>query len=83
MRLLVDLELTNDLRYNVLVERKGFAFFVVLEYENLPNFCSSCNTIGHNLNNFKRRVYKTDNIIGKQNVREEIVHYEVDKDLQK
>jgi hypothetical protein len=33
--------------YQVLVERKGYAFFVDLEYENLPEFCTHCNIIGH------------------------------------
>jgi len=31
----------------VLVERKGFAFFVEFEYENMPDFCSYCKKIGH------------------------------------
>lgn len=66
MRVLVDLELTNDLRYKVLVERKGFSFFVELEYENLPEFCSSHNIIGHNLTNCKRGVEKNDNGTGTQ-----------------
>jgi hypothetical protein len=36
------------------VERKGYTFFVELEYENLPEFCSNCNFIGHNIENFKK-----------------------------
>jgi hypothetical protein len=46
-RVLVDIYLTTTLRYKVLVERKGFAFFVELGYENLPNFCDKCKIIGH------------------------------------
>lgn len=37
------------LHYRVLVERKGFAFFVDLDYENLPEFCTHCNMVGHYL----------------------------------
>ncbi|MCH93483.1 hypothetical protein A2U01_0014435, partial [Trifolium medium] len=48
-RVLIDMDLTQTLRYKVLVERKGFAFFVDLEYENLPEFCSNCKIIGHHV----------------------------------
>ena len=49
-RVLVDLDLTKELKHEVLVERKGFAFFVELEYENLPAFCDYCKLVGHNIN---------------------------------
>jgi hypothetical protein len=39
-RVLVDLDISQPLRYQVLVERKGFAFFVNLDYENVLDFCS-------------------------------------------
>lgn len=48
--------MSNELGYKVLVERKGFAFFVEIGYKNLPEFCSNCNMIGHNLSNCKRMV---------------------------
>jgi len=46
-RVLVDVDLSQDLRYKVLVERKNYAFFVNFEYENLPNYSIHCNKIGH------------------------------------
>jgi hypothetical protein len=46
-RVLVDMDLKTNLRYKVLVERKDFAFFVDLEYENMPDFCDNCMVIGH------------------------------------
>lgn len=48
-RVLVDMDITKDLRYNVLVERKGYAFFVELEYENLPDYCVHCKKIRHDV----------------------------------
>jgi hypothetical protein len=54
-RVLVDVDLAQDLVYKILVERKGFAFFVDVEYENLPPYCDHCNFIGHKFENCKRR----------------------------
>jgi hypothetical protein len=54
-RVLVDVNMTQELRYRVLVERKGFAFFVDIEYENLPDFCDNCNIIGHKIDNCKKK----------------------------
>jgi hypothetical protein len=50
-RVLIDIDLLQPLRYNLLVERKGFAFFVDLEYEHVPDFCSECKMIGHSIDN--------------------------------
>ncbi|MCI13537.1 hypothetical protein A2U01_0034655, partial [Trifolium medium] len=52
-RVLVDLDLSQTLRYKVLVERKGFAFYVEMDYENLPPFCNHCNMVGHYLESCK------------------------------
>ncbi|XP_019414619.1 PREDICTED: uncharacterized protein LOC109326388 [Lupinus angustifolius] len=46
-RVLVELNLKTNLPEQILVEREGFAFFVSIKYENLPNFCQGCQTIGH------------------------------------
>jgi hypothetical protein len=48
------------------VERKGFAFFVDLDYENLPDFCTHCNIVGHyvgickNLQNHENVIKNTE-----------------------
>lgn len=61
VRVLVDMDVTRDLRYKILVERGGFKFLVELAYENLANFCTHCKKIGHyvdickNLNKDKAR----------------------------
>jgi hypothetical protein len=52
-RVLVDMDISQPLRYKVLVERVGFAFYVDLEYENLPPFCNHCKMVGHYLENCK------------------------------
>jgi hypothetical protein len=53
-RVLVDIDLLQPLRYKLLVERKGYAFFVELEYEYIPNFCHGCKVIGHNFDQCKK-----------------------------
>ncbi|MCH81555.1 hypothetical protein A2U01_0002345, partial [Trifolium medium] len=55
VRVLVDIDLLQPLRYKLLVERKGFAFFVDLDYEHIPDFCNNCKVIGHQIENCKRR----------------------------
>jgi hypothetical protein len=49
VRVLVNMDVTQSLRYKVLVERKGYVFFVDLDYENIPDFCTNCKKIGHYL----------------------------------
>jgi len=46
---LVDLDLSKDIFYEILIEREGFAFPVAIEYEGLPEFCTHCTSIGHNV----------------------------------
>jgi hypothetical protein len=54
VRVLVDIDLLQPLRYKLLVERKGFAFFVDFEYEHIPDFCNDCKMIGQSFENCKR-----------------------------
>jgi len=48
-RVLVDIDLLSPLPDHLLVERPDFAFVVDVEYEWLPQFCSHCKMIGHEL----------------------------------
>jgi hypothetical protein len=66
VRVLVDMDLSQTLRYKVLVERKGFAFFVELDYENLPHFCSHCKVIGHHVGNCKKLKFVEEAKIDKE-----------------
>jgi len=54
-RVLVYIDLAQDLKYEVLVERKGYAFVVEFEYENLPEFCDYCKTVSHNVSVCRKR----------------------------
>ena len=53
-RILVDLDLSKKIFYEVMVEREGFAFPVSIEYEGLPDFCTHCHSIGYNINSCRR-----------------------------
>ncbi|XP_019435165.1 PREDICTED: uncharacterized protein LOC109341678 [Lupinus angustifolius] len=53
-RILVDIDLKGSLPNQILVEREGFAFFVYIEYEKLPEFCSGCQSIGHLISQYRR-----------------------------
>lgn len=55
VRVLVDLDLTKDLLYKILVERVGFVFFVNIEYERIPEFCNFRSCIGHSTNSCKKK----------------------------
>lgn len=54
-RVLIDLNLNDALCHRILVEMTRYAFFVDIEYENLPEFCSYCNCIGHYFDICKRK----------------------------
>lgn len=44
----------------IMVERENFAFFVYLDYENLPAFCDFCHIIGHDISNCSSQKKKKD-----------------------
>ena len=46
-QILVDIDLSKHIFEEVMVEREGYAFYVPVVYERLPEFCSICYTIGH------------------------------------
>lgn len=60
-RVLIDIDLEKERLYRVLVERKGFAMFVDLDYEQIPEFCTSCRMIGHQISNC-RKLARNDSI---------------------
>ncbi|KAE9611157.1 putative transcription factor interactor and regulator CCHC(Zn) family [Lupinus albus] len=46
-RVLVDINLKASLPDQILVERDGYDFLVMMEYEKLPDVCTGCQAIGH------------------------------------
>ncbi|GAU34190.1 hypothetical protein TSUD_162910 [Trifolium subterraneum] len=53
-RISVDVNLAEELHYHILVEREGYAFFVDIDYENLPYFCEHCCCIGHSIDKCRK-----------------------------
>ncbi|XP_045802788.1 uncharacterized protein LOC123896450 [Trifolium pratense] len=49
-RILVDINLSQRLFDDILVEREGHAFYVEIVYEKLPEYCDYCKSIGHPVN---------------------------------
>ena len=52
-RVLVDIDLSANIRHNLWVEREGYVFLVNVVYENLPLFRSQCHNIGHSFSSCK------------------------------
>lgn len=74
-RILVDMDCSQNFFHDILVEREGFSFKVKVNYKWLPNFCSHCQNIGHNvlscrwLYRPKESTVSTNNVIkGKKQV---------------
>lgn len=82
-RVLVDMDITQQLCYKVLVERKDYAFFVDLEYENLPDFCSHCLKIGHHVDDCRLLTRATDVLVPKKQAGEVINVFKVVNDGRK
>ncbi|XP_019460018.1 PREDICTED: uncharacterized protein LOC109359778 [Lupinus angustifolius] len=55
-KVMVEINLKDKLPEQILVEREGFAFFVSLEYGNLPDYCQGCHAIGHLLSNCRKNM---------------------------
>lgn len=51
----MDIELMNEIRDKVLVERVGYAFFVEIEYEKMSDICHFCKALGYSELNCRRK----------------------------
>jgi len=49
VRILVDLDLSQRIFNEIMVEREGFSFYVEIHYERLPEYCNNCAKIGHSI----------------------------------
>lgn len=50
-RILVDVDLSEQLFEYVVVETEGHALFIDVQYEKQPLFCANCKVLGHILQN--------------------------------
>jgi len=55
-------------RYKLLVETKGYAFFVDVEYENLPYYCTNCKSLGHYVEICKKLNCEENEVLVKETV---------------
>lgn len=46
-RILVEIDFSKNFFHEIIVEREIFSFTVEVVYVWLPNFCSHCQTVGH------------------------------------
>lgn len=60
MRVLVDIELMNEIKDKVLLERVGYVFFVYIEYEKLPEICHYYKALGHAGLSCRRKAYRVN-----------------------
>ena len=53
-RVLVDVDLSEQLFESVVVETEGYALSIDIQYEKQPPFCVNCKILGHNLQNCRK-----------------------------
>lgn len=68
-RVQIDVDCSMQLSERILVKRTGLNFFVRIEYEDMPEFCTLCSVIGHNRNSCRNS--KTDHETRQETVEEE------------
>lgn len=66
VRVLVDIELMNEIRDKILVERFRYAFFVEIEYEKMSDICHFCKALGHSELNCKRKAFREERESGRK-----------------
>jgi len=50
-RILVDIDFSKKIFHEIIVEREGASYPVEVVYERIPEFCSHCQTLGHDVTN--------------------------------
>jgi len=67
-RVLVKMDFSKKLFHEIMVEREGFSFCVEVAYDWLPNFCSHCQNLGHNVTNCRWLYARKENIVNREKV---------------
>jgi len=52
-RIFVDIDFSKKFFHEIIVEQEGFSFTMEVVYERLSDFCSHCQTLGHDVTNFR------------------------------
>jgi hypothetical protein len=47
--ILVNMDLSRHIFYDIRVEREGYSFKLAVVYERVPDFCMHCGIIGHSV----------------------------------
>jgi len=67
-RVLVDMDFSRKLFNEIVVEMEGYAFTVEVAYERLPDFCTHCQNIGHDVITCRWLYPRKDNNVAKEKV---------------
>jgi hypothetical protein len=67
-RVLVDMDFSKKLFHEIMVKREGFSFCVEVAYEWLPNFCTHCQNLGHDVTTCRWLYPRKENIVNKEKV---------------
>lgn len=62
VRVLIDIYLLKEMTGRILIGRVGFAFFVEVEYERIPEICNYCKNVGHSEINCRRKQESMENM---------------------
>jgi len=63
--ILVYMDFSRKFFHEITVEREGYAFNVEVDYEWLPEFCTHCQTIGHDISSCRWLYPLKDSIVHK------------------
>jgi len=66
-RILVDIDFSKRIFHEIIVEREGASYPVKVVYERIPDFCSHCQALGHDVTNF-RWLYPRKDVMSKEKV---------------
>jgi len=66
-RILVDIDFSKRIFHEIIVEKEGASYPVEVVYERIPDFCSHCQTLGHDVPNC-RWLYPRKDVMSKDKV---------------
>jgi len=73
-RILVDIDFSKKIFHEIIAEREGASYPAEVVYERIPDFCSHCQTLGHDVTNCrwlyprKEDMYKDKVVKGKTQI---------------